>query len=711
MANLENEKIISVENVSYSYEEKKIKALSDVSFSVEKGEYIAILGLNGSGKSTLARIICNFLEPDEGEVKINTDSKVPYGIVFQNPKSQIIAEIVNRDISFGPKNLGCPEEKTKQITDRTLSLLDLEEKKYAKTIQLSAGQKQKLVLGGIISLSPEILVLDEAISMVDPETRSSFLDFIDKYNAEGHTVISVTHDYSEAKRAKRIIALDDGKICFDGKFSDLGRKVPLFFTQMPLKRDFYSTEEISLKLENISFSYGNEKILDNISLNFEAGSLNAVMGKSGEGKSTLFEICTGILKADEGSIHACSNPSLSVQESESALFEEFAADDVAFGPKNMGKTGKILKSCVKNAMNIVGLDFATFADRKVMSLSGGQKRKLALAGTIALDSEIIFFDEPTAGLDPQSRHQIIEILQKLADDGKTIIFSTHRKDEAECADRIIVLKDGAIASDSSTRKLSQHKEDFIEIKQIQKAQVLNSVKEWSFGLYQKKDSFMHRLSPKTKTAIFFILLVTGIALQNIPLLVGLIVIESYFVLLSRYSFKTLFSTTLKVIPWILFFFVFQVILIDAKQNDIIYWQWKFINITKAKCLLGVKTLLHFIAALLPLSVYLFSAEESEILDGITELLSPLKKIHFPVKHVVMIINIVFRFIPVLMEESSVIIKAQLCRNPKELEKKAAGKTSFFQKVAVIFPIFIPLIIQTLKRASDFADALETRYYN
>src|SRR5574344_1117235 len=227
--------ILTVQDISFSYPDSESKALDGVSFSVEKGEYTAVLGTNGSGKSTLARIICGFLQQSSGQIIVDNtasnqtdalsknksavqkkDGSIITGIVFQEPKNQIVSGIVSRDTSFGPENLGLPSAEVEQRTIESLAVNGLLDRALSRTNALSLGQTQKLALSGILALHPDVLVLDEATAMLDPESRIELLEFIDYGHRHGQTIIHITHDKDEAERAQKIITLDSGKIIFIG---------------------------------------------------------------------------------------------------------------------------------------------------------------------------------------------------------------------------------------------------------------------------------------------------------------------------------------------------------------------------------------------------------------------------------------------------------------------------------------------------------------
>ena len=708
---------VSVKNLSYSYPDSNIHAVKNVSFSVEKGEYIAVLGSNGSGKSTLAKLIFGFLEPDSGSIKIQ-EGQNPIGFVQQHPRYQIIAGTVERDTAFGPENLNLPQVEIKQRTQTCLKQVDLLEKSTEKPNTLSLGQTQKLALSGILALSPDLLILDEAVSMIDPITRRQILELLEKLNNAGTTIIHISHDLDEAFMAKRIIVMEDGIISFDGDKEEFRNKTELLnnifgnletniFSKKTLQNQEETTDkEISVLLENINFEYKkNNPVLKNISLAFKTGSITAVMGKAGSGKSTLFEVIASLLAPTSGKVYTIGKPSLAFQDAESALFESVVADDVAFGPENLGLKGKELKERVKSSMDICSIPFEKYKDRSIQMLSGGEKRKVALAGIIAMDSPIIILDEPGAALDPTSRTQFFTLLKKLAQQGKTIIFSTHRMEEAMTADRIIRLHEGRISSDSNPIKIPIDKSNYVENDRYKKySSLLDNLRNISLGDFCLKKSLVHNMKPHSKILLFFALFLSTLVFQNIVLLSCACGISLIYALLAKYPIKKIILRILKMLPWILIFFAFQVLLFKNSPQDKILWEWNFIKITDVKFMLGLRMILHFVGAMICISVFSYSIEESELVDGMKHLLKPFEKLKFNTKTVTVMILLVMRFIPILTEEASHIVKTQIIR---EGIKSAKGLTG---KIKTIMPIIIPLILQTIKRSENLADALEARYF-
>jgi len=221
------EPLIRVEGVSFAYEVggRSIPALWDVSLSVQAGEYLALIGANGSGKSTLARHLNALLLPDKGRVWIdgwNTcdqrhrwDIRRTVGMVFQNPDTQLVATVVEEEVAFGPENLGLPREEIRRRVEDALATVELATERDRNPQFLSAGQKQRLVLAGVLALEPECIVLDEATALLDPAGRAAVLRVLDTLHAQGRTIVLITHIMDEAARADRVVVLEEGRVAMD----------------------------------------------------------------------------------------------------------------------------------------------------------------------------------------------------------------------------------------------------------------------------------------------------------------------------------------------------------------------------------------------------------------------------------------------------------------------------------------------------------------
>ncbi len=206
--------------------EHPIHALKGIDLEIYPGDYLVIVGHNGSGKSTLAKNINVLLKPTEGDVWVkglntrdssNTlDIRSAVGMVFQIPDNQIVATIVEQDVAFGPENLGVPSDELQERVEWALGVVDMLDHRQRPPHRLSAGQKQRVAIAGVMAMKPEVLILDEATSMLDPEGRQDVLAAVRQLNEEGVTVIAITHFMHEAAEGNRVIVMEAGKIVMAG---------------------------------------------------------------------------------------------------------------------------------------------------------------------------------------------------------------------------------------------------------------------------------------------------------------------------------------------------------------------------------------------------------------------------------------------------------------------------------------------------------------
>lgn len=724
--------IISAKNLSFSYS-KNTKVLNDVSFDIEKGTYTAIVGSNGSGKSTLARIICGLLKGHEGTVEITDGIKI--GLVFQSPKEQLVSAIVSRDTAFGPQNLGLSSSEVELRTIESLTIVDMLEKAEAATSALSLGQTQKIALSGMLAIWPEVLILDEAVAMIDPDSRENIFEFLRYWHKEGNTIIHITHDTDAIKEAENVIGINKGTVFFNGTCCDFFNNSeyekmitgPSFIKKRSVdeenttESDSQDSKKISLRFSDVSFSYGDDdsQTLTDLSFNLYKGTLTALTGASGAGKSTIMELACGLLKSESGEIYSEEKPVIAQQNCESALFENFVVDDVAFGPKNQGMHGKELKKRVTDSLDAVGLSFEQFAERQTAQLSGGEKRRLGIAGILAMDRNIIFFDEPTAGLDGNSRYKVMMLLKKLAEQGKTVVFSTHKRDEARFADREINIEKGHIVFDSfSDNELLFES----EIKANSEEIVLNGLSElkpYGFeptlrslrkiltsmaGTKRKKHSFIEKLPPVIRIILFLALFICSLSFSSAEMACVMLFVSILYCCFAGFSLKRLFVAAVKILPFLLFFSIFQMIFHPAIEGEMSFTTWRWFYVTPSKLWFCLATILKTDAALACISAFFVSTPEYDLIDGLSLLLKPLSLIKIPVRYFILIIEIIFRFIPLLVEESSDIIKTQIIRG-------SFGKVNgVFNKIKAIIPMIVPLIIQTVKRSEALADAITMRCF-
>ncbi len=232
-------KMIEIKNLSHIYKDETgadVYALKDINLTVEKGEFVAIIGTNGSGKSTLSKHFNVLLEASEGSCIINGldtanrenlwDIRQSVGMVFQNPDNQIVAAVVEEDVAFGPENLGISPKEIRQRVDEALEAVHMTE--YAKhgPHLLSGGQKQRVAIAGVLAMRPQCIVLDEPTAMLDPAGRKEVLETVCRLNKEENiTIVYITHFMEEAVRANRVVVMRDGSIIKVGTPEDIFSQV------------------------------------------------------------------------------------------------------------------------------------------------------------------------------------------------------------------------------------------------------------------------------------------------------------------------------------------------------------------------------------------------------------------------------------------------------------------------------------------------------
>lgn len=228
--------MVSVRNVCFSYNEKKI-GLNNLNIEINKGEWIAILGHNGSGKSTLAKTLVGLLEPQEGEIYIDDvlltektayDVRKKIGIVFQNPDNQFVGVTVKDDIAFGMENLCVPREQMLEKIDFYAEKVGMKKYLDKQPSNLSGGQKQRVAIAGILAMRSDILIFDEATSMLDPYTRNDLIEYMKSLHKEGLTIIMITHDVNEALLADKMLIMKQGEIVAYDETINMLKKPELF---------------------------------------------------------------------------------------------------------------------------------------------------------------------------------------------------------------------------------------------------------------------------------------------------------------------------------------------------------------------------------------------------------------------------------------------------------------------------------------------------
>ncbi|MCI5806035.1 MAG: energy-coupling factor transporter ATPase [Clostridium sp.] len=552
------QKLIDIKNVTFEYfrrdedgnVESMIEALKDVSLDVEKGQFVAILGRNGSGKSTLAKHINALLFPSEGEVivdgmdtedgELRLKIRQTAGMVFQNPDNQIVGNLVEEDIAFGPENLGIPTADIWNRVDEALDKTGMEAFRNRSPNHLSGGQKQRVAIAGVLAMHPKCIIFDESTAMLDPQGRRNIIDVARGLQQEyGITILLITHHMDEVLAADHVFVMKDGRIMGQGTpmeifaqhklLEECGLRLPVLYQYLDFLeqeqiidavayRNIHNVEDLitemtrryqkeqadqtefpndligeiqvernageGILLNHVSYVYNKgfadeRTALNDVNLHITKGEFVAVIGHTGSGKSTLMQHLNGLYTATEGTVYYNGQDiadhdfsikqlrqkvGLVFQYPEYQLFAETVEKDVCFGPENMDISKVEAQKRAYEAIESVGLP-DTIYDCSPLQLSGGQKRRVAIAGILAMQPDYLVLDEPTAGLDPYSAEKLLEMLKDLqVRQGIAIILVSHSMEEvAEYADRIVVMDQGKICFDEPTWKVFTRKQELEEL--------------------------------------------------------------------------------------------------------------------------------------------------------------------------------------------------------------------------------------------------------
>lgn len=552
------QKLIDIKNVTFEYfrrdedgnVESMIEALKDVSLDVEKGQFVAILGRNGSGKSTLAKHINALLFPSEGEVivdgmdtedgELRLKIRQTAGMVFQNPDNQIVGNLVEEDIAFGPENLGIPTADIWNRVDEALDKTGMEAFRNQSPNHLSGGQKQRVAIAGVLAMHPKCIIFDESTAMLDPQGRRNIIDVARGLQREyGITILLITHHMDEVLAADHVFVMKDGRIMGQGTpmeifaqhklLEECGLRLPVLYQYLDFLeqeqiidavayRNIHNVEDLitemtrryqkeqadqtelsndligeiqvernageGILLNHVSYVYNKgfadeRTALKDVNLHITKGEFVAVIGHTGSGKSTLMQHLNGLYTATEGTVYYNGQDiadhdfsikqlrqkvGLVFQYPEYQLFAETVEKDVCFGPENMDISKVEAQKRAYEAIEAVGLP-DTIYDCSPLQLSGGQKRRAAIAGILAMQPDYLVLDEPTAGLDPYSAEKLLEMLKDLqVRQGIAIILVSHSMEEvAEYADRIVVMDQGKICFDEPTWKVFTRKQELEEL--------------------------------------------------------------------------------------------------------------------------------------------------------------------------------------------------------------------------------------------------------
>ena len=506
-----------IKDLSFSYPTTKgKKSLDGVNLSIEKGEYIVLCGKSGSGKTTLLRQLKSVLAPHgkkTGEILFNgtpiekvsqRDQSAKIGYVMQNPDDQIVTDKVWHELAFGLESLGCDQKTMRARVAEMACYFGIQDWFHRDVANLSGGQKQLLNLASIMAMQPEVLILDEPTSQLDPIAASDFLNTVRKINMElGTTVIITEHRLEDIfPYADRAIVMDGGKVIANDTPRNIGKllyeqKNDMFAAMPTPVRVFYGAEgsgdcpltvregrtwlsktypepqvntlpvdaldeEIehpALSLKELWFRYEKDSpdVLRGVSAEVPTGTLYAIVGGNGAGKSTTLKAVCGICKPYRGKVKVFGKPvekykanelfggclAMLPQDPKSLFVKKTVREDLAEMTKDTEKIAQVAAIC----------EIESLLDSHPYDLSGGEQQRSALAKVLLTEPKLLLLDEPTKGIDSFFKEKLADILCKLKDDGITIVMVSHDVEFcAKYADRVSMFFDGQILTTDIPRR-------------------------------------------------------------------------------------------------------------------------------------------------------------------------------------------------------------------------------------------------------------------
>ena len=458
--------MLEARNITFSYD-GTTPVLDSLNFKVQRGEIVVITGSTGSGKSTLAKCLTGFIPRSiQGEFSgsvIIDDSDISefpiaeiaqqIALVQQDPESQICTLQVSDEVAFGPENYGTETDEISVLVDSSLKSVGSEHLYERATFELSGGEKQRLIIASMTACKPDFLILDEPSSSLDPKGVLQLQQILKDLQSQNIGIIIIEHNLLTIQPiADRILTLSGGKIqLFDTSDSQEQRK----FTP----RKFEDTESPFLTAKNLEFSYGDRKVINNVTLGVRKGEVIGLMGSNGSGKTTLLGLLGGLLTPDDGTIHLKDSPLGKMKAKEIArevamvfqnpnhqIFEKTVWNEQILTLKALDlDTSDLLQQC-ETSLERAGIN--SLKNRNPFSLSHGQKRRLNVSSIIVHSPEVLLLDEPFIGQDMEGREFITETVSETVERGGAALIVTH--DPAfvrNHCNRAIFMENGSILLD------------------------------------------------------------------------------------------------------------------------------------------------------------------------------------------------------------------------------------------------------------------------
>lgn len=464
---------IEVEHFSFSYPQNDgaaaRNALQDISFQVEQGAFCVLVGSTGCGKTTLLRSLKPELAPvgsASGSLKLfgkqlvqnahpamsPSESAQLIGYVMQDPDAQIVCDTVWHELAFGLENIGTNPNEIRRRIAEVAHYFGIEPWMHSKTEDLSGGQKQLVNLAAVLALRPQLLVLDEPTSQLDPNAVKQFLFILSRVNRElGITVLMATHSPEDAALyATQGVDLDD-----PGPIASFDQAAAAMQSRRLQRASLLQHAEIVLDISNLYYRFDRHApwVLRGAFLQVQQATVHALVGGNGSGKTTMLRCLASVLKPQRGKVRntLASSQALLPQDPKSLFVCDTVREELMEWADRCGYDQHQAQRVSKR------MGLADCAEQHPFDLSGGQQQKLAIAKLLLANPQLLFLDEPTKGLDPQSCAALSQTIKSLADEGHTIVLVTHDLDFAfATADTVSMLFDGEIVCTEPVEGFFKH---------------------------------------------------------------------------------------------------------------------------------------------------------------------------------------------------------------------------------------------------------------
>lgn len=485
---------IQIEELSYTYPSREAPTLNRINAQITSSDVVLLTGPTGCGKSTLLRTI-NGLIPHSssgtltGSVRVNGQNVAEQSLattcqqvalLFQNPDDQLFCTYVEDEIAFGLENLGLPPENIQERITLALEHVGLMGFEHRRISELSGGEKQRVVLAAICAMQPQVILLDEPTSHLDPRATRDILNIVKQLNVEiGITVVLATHRVKQVLHlCNRVWLMHEGEIRLDMPHTDAFQDTSIFRNlgvELPepeehnnyiSERSSFATQssEILFEVQNLSYQYPSreEYAVQDISFDVSRSEVIGIMGENGSGKTTLLHLIAGLIQPKSGDVsmdvislkrlklhQLAGKVGIVFQNPDLLLQAEKVLDEVGFGPKNMKLRSDKLHSLVDETLT--KFKILDLAEEAPYSLSRGQRQRVAVASTFSLHPDIFLLDEPTTGQDAQHLNSLMdELCNQIRQENKSLIFATHNIELIQkYADRLLLMHEGELFFDGT----------------------------------------------------------------------------------------------------------------------------------------------------------------------------------------------------------------------------------------------------------------------